>query len=143
MKISKTQSSKTAASVRKKKKTTGKGSAFAERLREAAVAPEAAAASEPSLVTPVDSVLAAQESPDATAERSRGLARMYGESVLDRLEEIRHGLLIGAIPKENLAGLAQTMRAQRRKSSDPKLNEIIEEIELRAEVEIAKLTRDV
>ncbi|MBT4220432.1 MAG: hypothetical protein HOL37_09535 [Rhodospirillaceae bacterium] len=33
------------------------------------------------------------------------------------------------------------MRAQRRQTEDSKLNEIIDEIELRAEVEIAKLTR--
>ena len=35
------------------------------------------------------------------------------------------------------------MRAKRRTSADPRLNEIIDEIELRAEVEIAKFTRDV
>jgi hypothetical protein len=34
------------------------------------------------------------------------------------------------------------MRAHRRETEDPNLNEIIDEIELRAEVEIAKLTRD-
>jgi len=37
--------------------------------------------------------------------------------------------------------LAQSMRQQRRQSDDPQLNQIIDEIELRAEVEIAKLTR--
>jgi hypothetical protein len=35
------------------------------------------------------------------------------------------------------------VRAGKKKSDDPKLNEIVDEIELRAEVEIAKLTRDI
>ena len=122
MKISKTGPGKSAASVGKKKKVSGKGGAFADRLREASEAAGSAAAVEPSPVTSVDSVLSVQESPDATEERSRGLARMYGENILDRLDEIRHGLLAGAISKEKLAVLARNMRSQRRQSNDPKLN---------------------
>ncbi len=40
-----------------------------------------------------------------------------------------------------LVDIAQMMRTQRQTTDDPRLNEIIDEIELRAEVEIAKLTR--
>lgn len=99
-------------------------------------------AAEPSKVTAVDTVIAVQETNDATEERSRGLDRMYGEGVLDRLDDIRHGLLAGGVPKDKLAGLAQSMRAKRRQSEDPRLNQILDEIELRAEVEIAKLTTE-
>ena len=142
MKVSKTGPGKSAPTVRQTKKTAGRGSAFAERLKEAAGVAEVSEAAESASVAAVESVLSVQESPDATAERSRGLVKIYGDRLLDRLEDIRHGLLIGAIPKENLAVLAQSMRAQRHKSDDPRLNEIIDEIELRAEVEIAKLTRE-
>ena len=61
--------------------------------------------------------------------------------MLDQLEDLRRDLLLGAIEKEKLSSLAQRMRAHRRQTDDPRLNEIIDEIELRAEVEIAKLTR--
>ncbi|MBL6958345.1 MAG: flagellar assembly protein FliX [Rhodospirillales bacterium] len=142
MKIPGVGSSKTAASAKRKKTASGKGADFAKTLRNAAVSAPPADAVEPAPVGPVESVLSVQEVPDATQERSRGLIRQYGEDILGRLEDIRHGLLIGSMPKEKLADLAQTMRAQRRQSDDPKLNEIIDEIELRAEVEIAKLTRD-
>ena len=37
----------------------------------------------------------------------------------------------------------QAIRQRRQRSDDPQLNEIMDEIELRAEVEIAKLTRPV
>ncbi len=142
MKISKTGSGKTTTSIGKKKKASGKGGTFADSLKEASEVVGAVAAVDPSPITSVDSVLSVQESSDATEERSRGLARVYGENILDHLDEIRHGLLSGAVSKENLAVMARNMRSKRRQSSDPRLNEIINEVELRAEVEIAKLTRD-
>ena len=143
MKVSKLGVSKTASSVRRKKKPAGKGGEFTEYLKEAAAVAEAPEAVEPSRSAPVGSVLAVQESPDSTDGRSRGLMKHYGDEILDRLEDLRHGLLTGAVSKDKLAGLAQKLRAQQRKSGDPRLNEIIDEIELHAEVEIAKLTRNV
>ncbi len=140
MKVSDIGPGKATTPTRRKKATTGKGAEFADQLREAA-AVEAGGTVDPSAATAVDSVLAVQEVPHATDERSRGLFRHYGETLLDRLDQIRHDLLIGAVPKERLADLAHTMRQQKSRSDDPHLNEIIDEIELRASVEIAKLTR--
>ena len=62
--------------------------------------------------------------------------------MLDSLDDLRLAILAGAISKEKLAELAQKLRQKRQNSDDPRLNEIIEEIELRCEVEVAKLTRD-
>ncbi|MGH6662801.1 MAG: flagellar assembly protein FliX [Rhodospirillales bacterium] len=143
MKVSKVGSPKDAAGV-KKKKAAAKDGAFAESLRGAF----GAAADSPHAVEPtgkagaVDSVFALQEVPDAVDRRSRGLLRQHGEDLLSRLDELRISILAGAVPKERLTQLAQRLRQKRQESDDPKLNEIIEEIELRAEVEIAKLTRD-
>lgn len=141
MKVSRVDSSKTVSSAKKAKKSSGTGGLFAERLREAAGTAEAHEVTEPTSIGAVDSVIVVQEAPDSTEQRSRGLSMTYGQGVLDRLEDIRCDLLLGTVPKERLASLAQTMRAQRRQSKDARLNEIIDEIELRAEVEIAKLTR--
>ena len=69
------------------------------------------------------------------------MLRRYGGDLLDRLEDLRIGILSGAYPKQKLVDLAHRLRKKRQASDDPRLNEIIEEIELRAEVEIAKLTR--
>ena len=60
--------------------------------------------------------------------------------MLDNLEEIRLGLLLGTIPVSRLEQLAQLVRAQREQVNDPKLTAILDEIELRAAVELAKLT---
>jgi len=140
MKISDLGSAKGATATRRKK-AEGKGGDFAERLKEAAAATATGAALETPPAASVDSLLTVQEIPDAAGQRSRGLARQYGGDLLDRLEEIRVGLLAGAIPKDKLAAIAHAVRQRRQKTDDPRLNAIIDEIELRCEVEIAKLTR--
>jgi len=86
-------------------------------------------------------VLAVQETPDAAKGRAKQRARDRGLKMLDFLEEIRVGLLMGAIPKDRLEQLAQMVRAKREQIDDPKLTAILDEIELRAAVELAKLSR--
>jgi len=56
-------------------------------------------------------------------------------------EEIRRGLLVGSIPKERLGELARMMREKRERGADPVISRLLDEIELRAEVELAKLSR--
>lgn len=143
MKVSNVGTTRQSDQTRRKKAADGKGGEFAERLKEAVGATEPGAAVDTPAVGGVESLLSVQEMPDAASGRSRGLLKRYGDDVLDKLEELRLGILTGSIPKEKLSGLAQAMRQRRQKSDDPRLNEIIDEIELRAEVEIAKLTRQV
>lgn len=125
----------------KRKKTDGKGSAFADALRDAAGPDDAAPVVEANPVHSVDSILSLQESDDATERRARAQVRDYGENLLDRLDQLRHDLLMGTVPKARLAELAQSLRAQRARCTDPHLMDLIGEIELRCAVEIAKLTR--
>jgi len=141
MKIHDIGSSKPVAGPRRKTEASGRGDDFARELRD--VADSGGQAPSVDGVSSVGSLLSVQEVPDSTEGRSRGLARRYGDDILDRLDRIRHQILSGAVSCDQLADLARTLRAKRVVSEDPKLNEIIEEIELRAEVEIAKLSRDV
>lgn len=127
----------------RRRKDAGRGAEFADRLKEAMAATEPGAAVEAHPPAAVDQLVAIQEAPAAVSQEGRKSARQYGHFLLDRLEEIRLALLIGAIPKDQLARLAQTVRQRRERSDDPRLNEVLDEIELRAEVEIAKLTRPV
>lgn len=59
--------------------------------------------------------------------------------MLDQLEEIRVGLLTGAIPRDRLEALDRLVQENRGQVVDPRLGEILDEIELRARVELAKL----
>ncbi len=87
----------------------------------------------------VSTVLALQGTPDSTERRARQRAVQRADAMLDDLEEIRLGLLLGAIPRARLEQLAQLVRVRREQVDDPKLMAILDEIELRAAVELAKL----
>jgi hypothetical protein len=92
--------------------------------------------------TDMTTVLALQEAPDATTRsRARARARERGSLMLDQLDEIRMGLLLGTIPIAKLEQLGQSVRAKREQIDDPRLLAILDEIELRAAVELAKLSR--
>ncbi len=88
-------------------------------------------------IASVDSLLALQEVPDSTDGRSKGLMR--AEDMIDILEEIRKGILLGVVPMPNLRRLADMARNNQGKTNDAQLDEILNDIELRAEVELAKL----
>ncbi|NDC89154.1 MAG: hypothetical protein EB075_10170 [Bacteroidetes bacterium] len=79
--------------------------------------------------------------PDAGGGRANRRLMLRAEEMLERLEEIRHGLLMGSIPKSILADLAQMVRSRREAGGHPHLIAILDEIELRAEVELAKLSK--
>lgn len=85
----------------------------------------------------LDGVLAIQEVGDDGDDRRK--ANAHGELVLQRLEQIRMGLLAGRIPTHMLNELVQSLRERRPEFTDPRLGEILDEIELRASVELAKL----
>lgn len=130
------------SSAKKAKKVSTGSSSFSDALRETAESALAPATGGVSGVSSIGGILAVQEVPDSTDGRSRGLVIDYGDELLDRLEDIRIGLLLGTMSKDKLAELAQQMRQKRNEIDDPELKEIIDEIELRSEVEIAKLTRN-
>ncbi len=87
----------------------------------------------------VDALLAAQ-SVDTVDDQGRRQATQRGEDILDKLEEIRQALLGGSLSAAQVQSMAALVRAKRATIADPRLSEILDEIELRAEVEIAKLT---
>ena len=88
-------------------------------------------------ISSVDAVVGLQEiTGDNTDERG---AKNRANLILDKLEDIRMGLLMGQIPKSNLEELSKILILARENSIDSNLSEIIEDIELRAKIELAKL----
>jgi hypothetical protein len=90
----------------------------------------------------VDALLAIQEVDDATTGEGNARGRQWGGEILDRLDGVRLGLLNGGIPVSELRGIADLVTRQRTNVSDPALQEILDEIELRARVELAKHERN-
>lgn len=110
------------------------GGGFAEQLGSEPTA----AAAKPAPACAVGGLFALQEVEDATAERRKAVAR--GGRILDRLRELQHGLLSGTLDRSALADLAAQAKAARSETADPGLEQLLDEIELRAAVELAKLS---
>jgi hypothetical protein len=141
MKISGVGSGAAASGARKTDKTAKKGE-FRQALLESMDSVEDTPAVEASGgIGGIDALLAMQSMDDALEREARKRVVRRGEDILDSLEELRHGLLMGEIPKEKLESLAQMVRSRRENCGDPRLGAVLDEIELRAEVELAKLSR--
>ncbi|MCK5574717.1 MAG: hypothetical protein KAI28_02835 [Sphingomonadales bacterium] len=134
------QVSKSSSTKKSKAGSDVSRSAFGESLSEVD-APSTSGVAGLSATAPVDSLLHLQEVPDSTSGRSKGL--LTAKDMLESLEDIRRGLLLGSIPIPNLKALARMVMNRSDQFDDPELTEILDEIELRARVELAKLGHDI
>ena len=104
---------------------------------DASDAPRAQTTSGPGPIAAVETILTLQGFDDATDGSSKGLA--HGQDLLDMLDQVRDGLLAGGIPRATLNRLATAVSRRQENFVDPKLQQILDEIDLRARVELAKL----
>jgi hypothetical protein len=86
----------------------------------------------------IDALLALQGEEGPTERRRRAVKR--GGIALDALDELKVGVLSGALEPATLTRLKAATAGLRDGSGDPGLDEVLAEIELRVEVEIAKMT---
>lgn len=136
MKIDSSGRVRSASTQSKSKTGKTEGGGFASHLGGAGGSASPVSPSSP--VQSVDAVLALQTVGDATSSPANARARQWGFDTLDQLERIRTDLLLGAIPKERLVNLARMVSERRQRADDPGLEELLDDIELRVRVEIAK-----
>lgn len=86
----------------------------------------------------IDALLALQAVDDATTGRRKTVKR--ANLLLDALEEIRGDLLAGQVSEGRL-NRAIALLSQARTQTDPELEALVADIELRVRVELAKLGR--
>jgi len=86
----------------------------------------------------LSSLLAAQEVDDEP-KNGRKSAVDRAEPLLDKLDQLRHGLLMGRVSGRQLTDLMNTVRQSQDQSVDPRIRKVLDEIELRAAVELTKL----
>jgi hypothetical protein len=85
----------------------------------------------------VEALLAMQDIETSTERRRRSVRR--AGRLLDELDEIKIALLGGELGTAQLERLGRAIREQRSGTEDPKLETLLDEIETRAAVELAKL----
>lgn len=110
---------------------------FASLLSAAEQADLAAAASEVGATGPLSSLLALQEVTEEEVRKKKLIQR--GFTLLENLEQLRERLLMGTLSPHLLLTISQHMAQQKQQAMDPQLIEIIEDIELRVAVELAKI----
>lgn len=107
------------------------------KISDSGEQPRASAIAAPGPLAAVQTILTLQNIDDSGDGRSKGM--LYGEQLLDLLDHVRDGLLAGGIPRMTLNRLATAVGHRHDNFSDPKLQGVLDEIELRARVELAKL----
>ena len=112
------------------------GGGFSLPSGGASSAGASSAASAAGGVAGVSALMALQGVEDATERRRRAMRR--GGGLLDRLDELKLMMLAGQDGVGVLNNLARAVREERPDSADPGLNAVLDQIDLRAAVELAK-----
>jgi hypothetical protein len=141
MKVSGSKATGTSGASRKKATGGSGGSGFADTMRSLDSSGDAGGAAGvrgASSVSALDALLALQQSGDAL-DSPKKTAMLRAKSLLEQLEAVRDGLLSGQLSGERLKLLVGLMDQQREALDDPELSAVLDEIDLRARVELAKL----
>jgi hypothetical protein len=128
-------SSLSSTAARRGAQAASGGSGFAQALSQDTTT---TAANAPKAVATVDNLFMLQEIASDLPER-RKAAMQRGSSMLDRLDDIRIALLTGSLPRGQLENLRRMAKERGETLNDPQLQSVLDEIELRVAVELAKL----
>ena len=117
------------------KSTSASGSTFSPVYSEETRSQSPVSASSP--LSGVDALLALQGMPDPVAGRAKAARR--ARDMLDLLDDLRAGMLEGQVSRSTLNSLTALVNEQREDFVDPGLSAVLDEVDLRARVELAKL----
>ena len=133
---SKTQKSSKSGKAAKTGKADG---AFGAMVADAAgsAAPAAAAQS----IAKVDALLSVQGVETATERGAKRRMRDRGEKVLRQLDHLRLAILTGNLTLGQVIDVADVVASHRENIDDPEMTAILDEIDLRAQIEIAKMRK--
>ena len=90
-------------------------------------------------VASLDALLALQEMGGPLERRRKAVGR--AGRILDVLDDLRIAVIDGEVSGAHLNHLMRAVRGQRENTEDPRLEGVLDEIEMRAAVELAKLQR--
>ena len=99
----------------------------------------AAATTTTQSIAQVDALLAIQGAEDPTQGAARKRMRHRADTLLNVLDKLRDSLLSGSLTVGDMVDVADVVASHREKINDPGLTAIMDEIDLRAQVELAKM----
>lgn len=138
MKVTGPRSTQSAQPARRKPGAGGDAGGFSiEGAPSASAAAAIAGTSGASGVSSVDAILALQSVGDFREAKKQATGRAL--SLLDVLDDLKLALLEGGIPQSKLVALMDLLRSRREATNEPGLEAALDEVEVRAAVELAKL----
>ena len=134
MKITGPRPTEQTSSTRRKSGSGQGGDSFSIDTPQSARA--AVATGGASAVGSVDALLALQSVGDYREAKKRATERAM--SLLDVLDDLKLALLEGGVPRQRLVALMDILKSRRDETQDPRLEAMLDEVEVRAAVELAK-----
>ena len=139
MKIDGTRSSNEINKKKDAKKTSSGDGAFKSLLSGGEETAKTSGSSLSSGIASVDALLAAQTMEDSTQKQSKKRMQQRAEDILDKLSDLKVAMVSGGVTVGHMISIADVVATHREKVNDPQLSSILDEIDLRAHVELAKL----
>ena len=139
MKIQGPSKSQGAGKSEKAKKVGKTDNTFGDMV--ASAAQESAQTAATQSIAKVDALLSVQAAEDPTERAARRRMQERGDRVLRQLDHLRLGILTGNLTIGQVVDVADVVASHREQVSDPKLSAILDEIDLRAQIEIAKMRK--
>lgn len=120
-------------------KTSSKGktdNTFGNMVTNAAQETQNTAATQS--IAKVDALLSVQSVESSTERATKRRMRERGDKVLRQLDHLRLGILTGNLTLGQVIDVADVVASHRETIDDPGLTAVLDEIDLRAQIEIAK-----
>ncbi|MDB5490863.1 MAG: fliX [Micavibrio sp.] len=137
MKVEGPNSTRQTASTGRKGKISDGSGGFGDFMSEGTA--ETGGSSASHSIAHIDTLLAVQEAENPTERAARKRMKKRADDLLDELEHMRLGLLTGTLTVGHVIDIADVVAQHREKIMDPKLTAVLDEIDLRAQIELAKM----
>ncbi len=132
------KASSTSSSKKSSKAKSGDGS-FGVMLSGDEGTSQTASTGAAQTLTNVEALLIAQSTDDPAGRASKGRMMVRADKLLDELDKLRLNMLTGNMTVGDMIDLADVVASNREGIDDPELAAILQEIDLRAQIEIAKM----
>lgn len=133
---SKTQNASKSGKAKKSGKTDA---TFGNMVADASQGASSAAATQS--IAKVDALLAVQGTESATERSAKRRMRERGEKVLRQLDHLRLAILTGNLTLGQVLDVADVVASHRENITDAGMTAVLDEIDLRAQIEIAKMRK--
>jgi hypothetical protein len=90
-------------------------------------------------IASVDALLMVQATEDPAQQKTQKRMRERANGILQELNQLKVALLSGNVTIGHAISIADVVASHREKITDPELSTLLDEIDLRAQIELAKL----